>query len=71
MSRESFCHNADGSPKGTFLDKRDAKRIARLVATRSSYQSEKGAMHLYHCPKPPVGCGLYHLGHDNDGGAAA
>lgn len=64
--RRSFCHNADGSPKGTFLAKREAKKIVRLVSQRTSYRSEVGPMHLYRCPD----CGLWHLGHDNDGDAA-
>ena len=69
--RRSFCHNADGSPKGTFLSKREAKAVVRIVSQRRAYESEVGPMHLYRCPRPPVGCGLYHLGHDNDGGHSA
>ena len=71
QERRSFCHNADGSPKGTFLSKREAKRVARLVAQRTQYLSDKGSIHLYHCPRPPVGCGCYHVGHDNNGGGNA
>lgn len=69
--RRSYCHNADGSPKGTFLDKRDAKKIVRLVSKRTSYRSGVGPMHLYRCPL----CRYWHLGHDvghdNAGGDAA
>ena len=69
--RRSFCHNADGSPKGIFLSKRDAKKVVRHLMTLPAYQSERGSMHLYHCPRPPAGCGAYHLGHDNSGGDEA
>lgn len=65
--RRSFCHNADGSPKGIFLDKRDAKKVVRHLSTLPAYQSAHGAMHLYRCPT----CRAYHLGHDTDGGYAA
>lgn len=65
--RRSFCHNADGTPKWSFFDKKEAKRIARAVASRPQYQVEGRAMHLYLCPT----CKSYHLGHDVDGGHAA
>jgi hypothetical protein len=67
MTRQSFCHNADGSAKFTFFQKREAKKVARMVATRSQYLSDKGAIHLYRCPS----CLGYHVGHDTDGGFAA
>ena len=66
--RRSFCHNADGTPKGVFLDKRSAKKVVRHLASRRSYQVEGRALHLYRCPD----CRAYHLGHDlYDGGDAA
>ena len=67
MTRQSFCHNADGTPKFTFMEKRDAKRIVRMVSRLPGYQVEGRAMHLYKCPT----CACYHLGHDVDGGHAA
>lgn len=67
MTRESFCHNADGTRKGVFLDKREAKKVVRQLAKLPAYQVEGKAMHLYLCPT----CRCYHLGHDVDGGHAA
>lgn len=67
MTRQSFCHNADGTPKQTFLDKREAKRVARTVAALPAFQVEGRAIHLYLCPS----CRCYHIGHDVDGGHAA
>lgn len=65
--RRSFCHNADGSPKWAYFDKREAKSIARAVRQLPAYQSASGDIHIYRCPA----CSSYHIGHDNTGGAAA
>jgi hypothetical protein len=71
MTRQSFCHNADGTPKLTFLSKPEAKRVARRLARQPDHQVEGRVLHLYHCPRSPHGCGYYHIGHDVDGGNAA
>ena len=67
MTRESFCANADGSRKVTYLSKPEAKKVARFLAKREDHMQQGAVFHLYRCPD----CHCYHLGHDVDGGHAA